>query len=824
MSTAPSQTEDESVAAPDSPLLDAVFLNALGVPDGPERAAFLDRACGDDELLRQRIEVMLTDDTAAEAFFEGGETQVTPQQPMGAWRAASRLCAEAEGDAIGHYHLQGILGEGGFGTVWKARQAQPVQRTVALKIIKPGMDTQEVLARFEQERQALAMMDHPGIARVFDAGATAAGRPYFVMELIIGDPVTKYCDSRQMDTSGRLRLMADVCSAVQHAHQKGIIHRDLKPSNVLVADFENGPAAKIIDFGIAKAVAPGGDGTHPHTRADQFIGTPAYMSPEQASLNGQDVDTRSDIYALGVLLYQLLTGTTPFEGKTSRGASLDEIRRIIRDEEPPPPSTAVGRLKADVLANVLKTRQTALRELSQLLRRDLDWIVMKALEKDRTRRYESASALAADIRRDLAGEPVAARPPTFSYRAGKFIRRRKGPVAAATAVLLALSGGLAASTTLFLREKNARSRESQERAKAQRESANNAQTAKFLSDLLAGASPDVAKGMMPTLLDIVERAVQQLGTGMQDQPAIEATLRNTIGSTFFSLGRFAEAKAQFEAGLKLARVAAGEKDRLTLRLRGNLANILHAARDYQKAEAENRAILTIRESEFPPNDIETLATRDNLATEISKQGRLAEAATEYRALLSPQRTALGEDHADTLRTRMALANTESRRGYMMLYELSHPHPDKPAVTDVERVKAEATTLFVEQEKEFRDVVAHMEQVPALGPKHPQTLETRYALADVLAFQDKHSDAEKEHRAVAELRHDVLGAAHKKTFQSRAGAARAIAGQGRLGEALAGFRAIIADQNATPQRDEGDYQNNLDMVKRLESGSGRQNQP
>ena len=258
--------------------------------------------------------------------------------------------------------------------------------------------------------------------------------------------------------------------------------------------------------------------------------------------------------------------------------------------------------------------------------------------------------------------------------------------------------------------------------------------------------------------------------------------------------------------------------------RSNLANILHEARDYAKAEAENRAILTIRASEFPPDDIETLATRDNLATEISKQQRLAEAATEYRALLTPQRKALGEDHADTLRTRMALANTESRRGYVMLYELSHPNPEKPAVTDVDRVKAEATALFVEQEKEYREVVAAMERVPALGPKHPQTLEARYGLADVLAFQEKHSDAEKEHRAVAELRSDVLGAVHKKTFQSRAGVARAIAGQRRVAEAIAGFRAIIADQKAAPQRDEGDYQNNLNALKFLESAPDGQKQP
>jgi serine/threonine protein kinase/tetratricopeptide (TPR) repeat protein len=787
--------------APANPAADAIFIEALERSVGQDRAAFLDEACGTDAALRGQVEAMLKDDAAADEFFDDEETRTDASErgssapPRGFMAAGYKpIAGEEPGDVIGHYHLVEVLGEGGFGTVWQAQQAEPVRRQVALKIIKPGMDTREVLARFEHERQALAMMDHPGIARVFEAGATAAGRPYFAMELITGEPVTKYCDRQQLDTSARLRLVVEICAAVQHAHQKGIIHRDLKPSNVLVTEQDGRPAVKVIDFGIAKAVNSGADSAHYHTRADQFIGTPAYMSPEQASLDGRDVDTRSDIYSLGVLLYQLLTGSTPFEGKTSRGASLEEIRRIIRDEEPVPPSTAVSRLKAEVLTGVLQKRKTVLRELSQLLRRDLDWIVMKALEKDRARRYESASGLAADIRRYLAGEPVTARPATFGYRAGKFIRRRKGQVATAALVLISLLAGLVTSTSLFLREKAALARESSERAKAQRESLNNAQTARWLSGLLEGASPEKAQGTMPTLLDVAEAAATRVARGLEDQPAVEATLRNTIGSTFFSLGRFPEAKAQYEAGHRLALATAGENDRLTLRLRGNLANILHAERDYAAAEAENRAILAIRLQEFPPDDIETLATRDNLATEISKQGRYAEAAEEYRSLLAVQQVTPGPEHADTLRTRMALANTLTR------------------LCLDEKGKVKDAAQLAKAEAEYRNVVAAMTRASGIGERHPLTLEARYGLADVLHFLKRFPDAEKEHREVHELRLQILPKGHKKTFQSQAGIGRALYGAGQMEQAAAVFQELTEAQNATPSRDESDYQSNLAWLK------------
>ncbi len=401
---------------------------------GDARFAYLEKACGRDSELRREVESLL------QASGQVG-TFLFPQPRESGFAVP---LAEKAGDHIGRYKLLEKVGEGGFGVVWMAEQQEPVRRRVALKIIKLGMDTKEVVARFEAERQALAMMEHPNIARVFDGGATEAGRPYFVMELVRGVPLTDYCDTNSLSTRERLELFIQVCHAVQHAHLKGVIHRDLKPSNILVTVRDDKPVPKVIDFGVAKATQAPLTGKTLFTAFQQWVGTPAYMSPEQAGLGSFDVDTRSDIYSLGVLLYELLTGVTPFNRQTFANAAVDEICRIIRETEPVIPSTCLESL-GQKLADVARHRKTEPAALSRLIRGDLDWIVMKALEKDRTRRYETADSLARDLERHLRSEPVSAVAPKLWYILTKFIRRHKTALATGAALLLLVLAGTCVS-------------------------------------------------------------------------------------------------------------------------------------------------------------------------------------------------------------------------------------------------------------------------------------------------------------------------------------------------------------------------------------------
>src|SRR5882724_1545436 len=417
-----------------------LFAAAIELPVA-ERAAYLDRACSGDVDLRQRVEGLLKEHDDLGDFPEKRPSKGTAQ-------GGPRAIGEKPGDRIGHYKLLQQIGEGGYGVVYMAEQEAPVRRRVALKIIKPGMDTRSVIAGFEAERQALALMDHPNIARVFEAGATESGRPYFVMELVRGIKITEYCDQHSLATENRLRLFIQVCQAIQHAHQKGIIHRDIKPSNILVTrNLEGAALPVVIDFGIAKATTDQRltDKTL-FTAFEMLIGTPAYMSPEQAALTSLDVDTRTDIYSLGVLLYELLTGSTPFDIKALLKSGLDEIRRVIREQEPVRPSTHLSRLTSADLTTVAQHRHSEAPKLIRAVHGDLDWIVMKALEKDRTRRYETANGMAADLMRHLNNEPVVARPPSKAYRFQKAIRRNKLVFGAATAVVAALVAGIAIST------------------------------------------------------------------------------------------------------------------------------------------------------------------------------------------------------------------------------------------------------------------------------------------------------------------------------------------------------------------------------------------
>ncbi|HXT38683.1 MAG TPA: protein kinase [Candidatus Angelobacter sp.] len=517
---------------------ETIFEDAVKLaPD--QRAAYLKEACGNDAQLRQRVERLL------QAHDQTGGVLEKPPAAVSAKTFVITTdmvpVTEKAGDRIGRYKLLQQIGEGGCGVVYMAEQEEPVRRRVALKVIKLGMDTKSVVARFEAERQALALMDHPNIAKVLDAGATETGRPFFVMELVRGVKITDYCDEAKLSTGQRLDLFIQVCHAIQHAHQKGIIHRDLKPSNILVTINDGVPVPKVIDFGIAKATTDQRltDKTL-FTAFEQFIGTPAYMSPEQAVMTSLDIDTRSDIYALGVLLYELLTGKTPFDPKELLQSGFDEMRRTIREKEPERPSTRLSTMLDADLTVVAQRRHSEAPRLINLLRGDLDWIVMKALEKDRTRRFETANGLAMDIQRYLNNEPVTARPPSSMYRFQKLVRRNKTAFAGVGAVAAALVIGLGLSLYLYIRERHARQRA----VAAEQEQNRMRQQAEIRGEI-------GRKLTQAGLLISRDQYAEAEKIAMQVSDPAGASILNVLGILHGRRGEWQEAAADFERVVEL---------------------------------------------------------------------------------------------------------------------------------------------------------------------------------------------------------------------------------------------------------------------------------
>ena len=474
-----------------------------------------------------------------------------PAPPPLSERSTLDQTGPSSAGSFGRYRLLQRVGEGGMGEVWLAEQTEPVRRQVALKVIKAGMDSAQVVARFEAERQALALMDHPAIATVFDGGTTPQGRPYFAMEYVKGEPITTYCDRHLLSTRERLGLFTQVCEGVQHAHQKGIIHRDLKPSNVLVTIQDDRPVPKIIDFGVAKATAQHLTERSLFTELGVLIGTPEYMSPEQAEMGSLDIDTRTDIYALGVLLYELLTAALPFDRKDLRQAGIAEIQRIIREKEPPRPSTRITQ-PGPASTEAAKNRHTEPRRLVSELRGDLDWITMRALEKDRTRRYQTANALAADVHRHMNNEPVSAGPPSAAYRAGKFVRRHRFGVTTAVALVLLL-----AASALALGVQAQRIARERDRANHEAEAAR--QVSDFLVELFRVSDPGQARGNTVTAREILDRGASKIDQDLRTQPLVQARLMSTMGRVYESLGLYDQALPLLESALATRRRLHGEE-------------------------------------------------------------------------------------------------------------------------------------------------------------------------------------------------------------------------------------------------------------------------
>jgi eukaryotic-like serine/threonine-protein kinase len=668
--------------------------------------------------------------------------------------------AETVGTCIGRYKRLQQIGEGGCGVVFMADQEEPVRRRVALKVIKLGMDTRQVVARFEAERQALALMDHPNIAKVLDGGSTESGRPYFVMELVRGVKITDYCDTHRLSTPERLDLFVQVCHAVQHAHQKGVIHRDLKPSNILVADHDGVPVPKIIDFGIAKATTDQRltDKTL-FTAFEQFIGTPAYMSPEQARMSGLDIDTRTDIYSLGVLLYELLTGKTPFDAQDLLAAGLDEMRRTICEREPARPSTRLSTMLAEELTTTARHRRTDAPRLIHLLRGDLDWIVIKALEKDRARRYETANGLAMDIQRHLKHEPVAARPPRNLYRFQKLVRRNRLAFAAAGSVAMALIIGLAASTWEYFNERKAYQRAMY--------------VTQVLQELLTSANPDGLNGTDYTVRRLLNDFSAYLAKSPNEfagQPEVEATVRLSIGWTYFRLGAFSEAEPNLRRAVDLRRRALGPLHPDTLDAQQRLARLLlDGQRKWDEGGRLAREIWQARVKVLGAENPYTLASQSTYAAALSEDGQLQEAEVIQRQILQITEKTQGPDAPSTIFALGNLGQTLTHRG---------------AYVEAERYLQEALTRF---------------QRTGLSAQLDALLCAK-EVAMLRLLRGYPADAEKVLTEALPRSIQGLGADHYVTLFIQRVLGRALADEGRLEEAEMQLKETLNAQLTNPNQE------------------------
>jgi serine/threonine protein kinase/tetratricopeptide (TPR) repeat protein len=773
---------------------------------GAEREAYLARACGADKALRARVERLL-------AGGERGDAFLNADTRLSAAEAGAVPASESAGAQIGRYRLVRVIGEGGFGAVFLAEQEQPIRRRVALKIIKLGMDTRGVIARFEHERQALALMDHPNIAKVLDAGATATGRPYFVMELVDGLPITEFCDERRLSVTDRISLFLQVCGAVQHAHTKGIIHRDLKASNVLVAEHDGRREVKVIDFGIAKAIDHAAAGRTAFTEHRQFVGTPESMSPEQAEAS-PDIDTRSDVYSLGVLLYQLLTGLPPFDLQRLRSGAYAEIQRIIREEEPPRPSTRLSS-QSETRAGFAASRSTDPQRLETMLRGELDWIVMRAMEKERSRRYGSAGELGADLERYLTGREVAAAPPSRIYRMRKFVRRNRAGVIAGSLVTASLLTGLAAA--LWQADEARKQRDAQIKATgealqaktdadqkrkdlekvaafqaSQLKDIDAAQMGRTLREqILADAKAGMQRTGKPaeeidarqdqlgkllsdanltnvalTTLDksVFDRALKAVDEQFKDQPLIRADLLLTLASTLDELGLYERALGPMAQGLEIRRKELGDDSPATIDIIGNMGDLQYSMGNLPEcekyfAEALERARRTLGSEAGP-----TLSAMNNMAMVLQKRGKPDQAEPLYREALEIRRRKGPDDPGTT--------TSISNLGFFF----------------VEQGK------LAEAEPLMREALDRQRRLK--GNEDTATLTMLANLGAVLQMQSKFEEAEPLMREALATRRRVFGDTHSETLQSMNNLGVLLQSLARYPEAEALFREALESRRKT----------------------------
>ncbi len=737
----------------------------------------------------------MSDDPRDPNSSDGGGS--APTETPTAWLpgdGGSSPAGGTAGERIGPYRLVRKIGEGGMGEVWIAEQERPIRRTVAFKVIRAGMDCREVVARFESERQAIAMMDHPNIAKIFDAGSTPQGLPDFVMEYVDGVPIGEHCDAHRLSTRDRLRLFMQVCDGVQHAHQKAIIHRDLKPSNVLVATHDGRAIPKIIDFGVAKAMAQPLTEKTMHTEVGQLIGTPEYMSPEQADMSGRNIDTRTDVYSLGVLLYELLAGALPFDAKALWKSGFNAILHTIREVDPPTPSMRLSTL-GDVSIDSAKNRGTIPAALTRQLKGDLDWITMKALEKDPARRYGSPSELAADIGRYLTDEPVLARPPSAAYRVRKFVRRHTLAVGAAATLLVLLV--LFAATMAVQANRIAR-----ERDRANREAAAATQVSQFLTDLFKVSDPGEARGNSITAREILDVGAGRIRDTLSDQPEVQSRLMATMGSVYGNLGLYARSVPLLEEALAIRRNTLGEDDPSTLASMQELAILAYRLGRYDDAEALFSGALTNRRRVLGADHPDTLESMNGLANLYHRLGRFEEAEPLYLAALEGQHRVLGRDHEDALKTANNLAVLYKRQER---YEEAEPlildtlerrrrllGEDHPATLSTLQSLA---SLYVYLER-YDDAEPLFEQGLAvqrrvLGEDHPDTLVLQHNLGEVYRLQGRLAEAAPLLAAVHEARRAKLGDDHPYTLDSKDSLARLYQARGRHADAERLFAAVLA---------------------------------